>query len=90
MFFALSGFLVAGSLARSASLFEFFSLRVLRLGPAFGVAVLLTSVILGPMLTMCPLQTYFSDPAFFRYLKTLQAQFTTRFTAFLRTTPLQA
>ena len=42
-FFGLSGFLVTGSLLRSESLISFLGLRVLRLGPALAVEVLLSA-----------------------------------------------
>ena len=68
MFFALSGFLVAGSLARSASLVEFLARRVLRLMPALVAEVLLSALVLGPLLTAYPLSRYFADHAFLAYL----------------------
>lgn len=67
MFFALSGFLVAGSLERAKSLFVFFGLRVFRIVPALTVEVLLSALILGPLLTIFPLSAYFGDPAFRAY-----------------------
>ena len=67
MFFALSGFLVAGSLERAKSLFVFFGLRVFRIVPALTVEVLLSALILGPLLTEFPLSVYFRDSAFWAY-----------------------
>ena len=67
MFFALSGFLVAGSMERSRSLFGFVGLRVFRIMPALAVEVLLSALILGPVLTTLPLGAYFADPEFHRY-----------------------
>lgn len=67
MFFALSGFLVAGSLERSRSLFGFLGLRVFRIMPALAVEVLLSALILGPLLTTRDLGSYFADPEFHRY-----------------------
>lgn len=67
MFFALSGFLVAGSLERSKSLVGFLGLRVLRIMPALAVEVLLSALILGPLLTTSDLPSYFSDPVFHSY-----------------------
>lgn len=66
-FFGLSGFLVTGSLLRSKSLISFLGLRVLRLGPALAIEVMLSALILGPLLTSFPLSEYFSDPKFFHY-----------------------
>ncbi|WP_454796932.1 acyltransferase family protein [Novosphingobium lindaniclasticum] len=68
MFFALSGFLVAGSIERSKTLSGFVTLRVIRIMPALAVEVLLSALILGPLLTTLPLSAYFSDPKFFTYL----------------------
>ena len=67
MFFSLSGFLVAGSLERSRTLLTFLGLRVFRIVPALAVEVLLSALILGPLLTTMPLQSYFSDREFQSY-----------------------
>ncbi len=67
MFFSLSGFLVAGSLERSRTLVTFLGLRVFRIVPALAVEVLLSALILGPLLTTVPLQSYFLDPEFQSY-----------------------
>ncbi len=67
MFFALSGFLVAGSLARNTSLVTFLGLRVLRIVPALAVEVLLSALILGPILTTATLYGYFTDARFYGY-----------------------
>ncbi|MEC7795110.1 MAG: acyltransferase [Pseudomonadota bacterium] len=68
MFFALSGFLVAGSLLRTNSLLEYVSFRVLRIFPALAVEVTLSAVVLGALVTTLPLSDYFSEGEFFRYL----------------------
>jgi peptidoglycan/LPS O-acetylase OafA/YrhL len=68
MFFALSGFLVAGSLERSRTLGMFLGLRAIRIFPALFVEVILSAFILGPLVTTLPPQLYFSDPLFFKYL----------------------
>lgn len=65
-FFALSGFLVAGSLLRN-SLPAFLTLRGVRIFPALAVEVLISALLIGPIVTVYPLSTYFSDPLFFRY-----------------------
>ncbi len=67
MFFALSGFLVSGSLLRNR-LHQFITLRVIRIMPALAVEVLLSSLILGTLLTEMPIWTYLSDPEFHIYL----------------------
>ncbi|HLH93512.1 MAG TPA: acyltransferase [Xanthobacteraceae bacterium] len=70
-FFALSGFLVAGSLERSRSLAEFSVLRALRLIPALSVQVCLSALILGPIVTIYPLAEYFSQREFHRYWRSI-------------------
>ena len=68
MFFALSGFLVAGSLERSKSIGVFLGLRVLRIFPALAVDTLFCALILGPLLTTLALSDYFGHPEFRAYL----------------------
>jgi len=67
MFFALSGFLVAGSFERCKTIISFGGLRVLRLVPALAVDTLIGALLLGPIFTVLPLSTYFHDPAFASY-----------------------
>lgn len=71
MFFGLSGFLVAASLRRCASLISFLGLRGLRIFPALAVEVLLCALLLGPLLTNVPLTTYFTSPELYRYFLNL-------------------
>jgi peptidoglycan/LPS O-acetylase OafA/YrhL len=61
MFFALSGFLVTGSLVRTR-LHQFATLRVLRLAPALTVEVTLSALILGPLFTTQRLWDYLTSP----------------------------
>jgi peptidoglycan/LPS O-acetylase OafA/YrhL len=68
MFFALSGFLVAGSLFRTTSPLQFVGLRVIRIYPALCVEVLISALLIGPLLTTLPLREYFSSPLFSLYL----------------------
>ncbi len=65
-FFALSGFLVAGSLQRN-DLPSFLTLRALRIFPALAVEVVLSALILGPLFTRLPLSAYFSSPELHKY-----------------------
>lgn len=65
-FFALSGFLVAGSLERN-DIPTFLLLRFLRIFPALCVEVLISALILGVLLTTLPLASYFSHPELWRY-----------------------
>jgi peptidoglycan/LPS O-acetylase OafA/YrhL len=67
MFFALSGFLVAGSLARSTTLREFLVLRAMRIVPALLAEVALSALILGPLLSEFTPARYFHDRQFFTY-----------------------
>lgn len=69
MFFALSGFLVAGSLERTPKLSQFLTLRAIRLVPALAIEILLCALILGPLVTTYPLQQYFTDPEFWAYFR---------------------
>jgi peptidoglycan/LPS O-acetylase OafA/YrhL len=66
-FFALSGFLVAGSLLRSRSLYDFLVLRALRIVPALAFETVLTAIVLGPLLTKIALGEYLLDPTFRKY-----------------------
>lgn len=66
MFFALSGFLVAGSLERNP-IVTFLGLRIIRILPALFVEVALSALILGPLLTVYTLSNYFSDGQFAHY-----------------------
>lgn len=66
MFFALSGFLVTGSLFR-VSLGQFVALRVLRIIPALSVEVTLSALILGTLFTTLPLGLYFTNGEFASY-----------------------
>jgi len=66
MFFALSGFLVAGSADR-LSLGQFVVNRGLRILPALAVEIGLSALILGPLLTVYGIWQYLTDPLFARY-----------------------
>lgn len=67
LFFALSGFLVAGSLERCRTLISFLGLRLIRLIPALAVETVLCAVIIGTIFTTLPLHDYFLDPSFRSY-----------------------
>ncbi len=67
MFFALSGFLVCGSLERCRTLISFLSLRALRIFPALMAEVILSALLLGPLLSALPLREYLADPALHVY-----------------------
>ena len=67
VFFALSGFLIAGS-AQRLSLDNFLINRGLRIFPALVVEVLLSAFLLGVMFTELPAREYLSTPDTYRYL----------------------
>jgi len=71
LFFALSGFLVAGSLDRSQTMVTFLGLRALRIAPALIAEILLSALILGPLLTTEKLTSYFSSEEFWLYFLNL-------------------
>jgi peptidoglycan/LPS O-acetylase OafA/YrhL len=63
IFFSISGFLVSRSWARNPRILPFALKRTLRLMPALLVAVLLSALVLGPLLSTEPLHVYLRDPA---------------------------
>ena len=67
-FFALSGFLVAGSLNRQKTLFGFLSLRAIRIFPALIFDIVLWALLFGPLLTNLTLSEYFTTKQFYTYL----------------------
>lgn len=66
-FFALSGFLVAGSLVRVKNVPVFLTLRALRIFPALGCEVIISALVIGPLLTDRSLQNYFTSPELHAY-----------------------
>jgi len=68
MFFALSGFLVAGSMERCKTAISFAGLRIIRIYPALTVEVLISAFLIGPFVTNLNISAYFRDPMFFHYL----------------------
>ena len=67
MFFALSGFLVAGSIFRAGTTSGFVLLRALRLVPALAVEVFLTAVLIGSAFTKLPLGVYLTSRGVLAY-----------------------
>jgi peptidoglycan/LPS O-acetylase OafA/YrhL len=65
-FFALSGFLVAGSLQRN-DLPSFLTLRAIRIFPALCVEVVLSALVLGALFTTLTFSKYLSSPMFHAY-----------------------
>ncbi len=68
MFFALSGFLVSGSLERNRDLRKFLTLRIIRIYPALCVEVFVSALILGPIVTAFHLHEYFTTRTFYSYM----------------------
>ena len=66
MFFALSGFLIAGSAMR-LSIGNFLTNRSLQIVPALAVDVVVCSLLIGPLFSTLSLQAYFSDVRFYSY-----------------------
>jgi peptidoglycan/LPS O-acetylase OafA/YrhL len=65
-FFAISGFLVCGSILRDANPLNFLRSRALRIFPALIVVVALTVFVIGPIFTIDP--AYWHQPATWKYL----------------------
>lgn len=68
VFFVISGFLITRSFARAASLTDYLTSRLLRLVPGLAVMALLTSFVMGPLVTSLTAQTYWSSVATYRFL----------------------
>ena len=62
LFFAVSGFFIAGSYLRSNSARVFTMARVLRLFPGLAVSLLLVALVMGPLVTDLPVMTYLTHP----------------------------
>lgn len=71
MFFALSGFLVSGSLLRVRSIHEFAILRAVRIVPALAVETTLSMILIGAAFTSLPLAAYYTHPETLAYLKNI-------------------
>lgn len=67
MFFALSGFLIAGS-AQRLTVSQFIINRSLRIYPALAVEILLSALILGPVFTSLSLHQYCLQKETYKYL----------------------
>lgn len=68
VFFAISGFLVAGSFVRSRGIADWAAGRGLRLFPALTAVVLGSALLLGPAAGTLPAAAYFADPAVAAYV----------------------
>jgi peptidoglycan/LPS O-acetylase OafA/YrhL len=69
VFFSLSGYLIATSWARSPRVVPFLLRRVFRILPALVVVVLVTTLVLGPLVSTLGAAGYFGDPGSWDYLR---------------------
>jgi len=69
-FFAMSGFLIARSCDRSRSWRDFAWARALRVAPAYAVAVVYATFVLGPLLTTLPVHDYLAARDTWSYVGT--------------------
>lgn len=68
VFFVSSGFLVCGSLLRLQSLRRFARARALRIFPGLVVALAITTLLMGPLVSNLAFGEYFGDPQWLVYL----------------------
>jgi peptidoglycan/LPS O-acetylase OafA/YrhL len=68
VFFVISGYLVSGSLARSASIGDYLKKRLLRIEPGLITSLLITALVLGATVTTLPLAEYLSSPQVWLYV----------------------
>ena len=68
IFFVISGYLVAGSLERSPDTRTYLAKRALRIFPGLLVALVLTALVLGPLVTTLDVPTYLSAPGAWAYV----------------------
>lgn len=71
IFFVISGYLITASYLNSRSPGSFLLKRALRIFPALIVAVLLSTFVLGPLVTTRSLDGYLSSPLTWDYLKNI-------------------
>lgn len=67
-FFVISGFLITRSYCQRHDLLNYMRARVLRIFPALIVAVLFAALLIGPMVTIFPLMTYFKAHELYLYI----------------------
>lgn len=68
VFFVVSGYLVARSWASDANALRYLAKRCLRIFPALFLLLLLTTFVLGPLLTSLPVDEYLSSAGSWLYL----------------------
>lgn len=74
IFFSISGFLVAQSWRADPHLGRFAARRLLRVWPGFAVAIVVSAVVIGPIVTSLPLREYLAHASFAEYLRNLWFQ----------------
>jgi peptidoglycan/LPS O-acetylase OafA/YrhL len=67
-FFLLSGLVVTNSLLTNSDLRRFLVARVARIFPALVIVLIISTYIIGPLLTSDPIYTYLSDHATVKYI----------------------
>ncbi|WP_150464660.1 acyltransferase family protein [Francisella sp. XLW-1] len=68
MFFSISGYLISYSWDRDPSFKRYFARRSLRIFPALIIMLLITTLLLGPIVTTLPISEYFSSSITWYYI----------------------
>lgn len=68
IFFIISGFLITMSFERSHNLKRYIKARCLRIFPGYGMVILLSVFLLGPLISALSTREYFSDSLTWKYL----------------------
>ena len=68
LFFVISGFLIAGSFARTRTVTRFVLARVLRLMPGLIASLLIVALLMGPLVTELETPAYFAHPDLWTFL----------------------
>lgn len=71
VFFIISGFLITRSWLRNPKVIPYFKKRILRIFPGLIFAIFLTVFILGPIVTILPIKSYFSQGQTWMYLTSI-------------------
>ena len=68
VFFVISGYLITGSWERSRSVGQYVSSRALRIAPLLFLVILVSTFVLGPLVTVLAASDYFGSSDTWRYL----------------------
>lgn len=71
IFFIISGFLITKSWLNNPDILDFLKNRLLRILPGLVAVVILTSLVLGPLVTTLSLKEYFKNSEFWTYLSNI-------------------